>query len=367
MIHIMGNLMKAHIPEIVRLIEAFFHSHLPACMDLVESLALKLTFPDFNTVLREVLPTILQVLHEEQFELDNSLEGIGLGQAGSRISGLNFSMGSSLFGRGASAGLNGRGNLINEEDQGISSISSPRLGVSSGLLQAGRNLDSPERSGSLLKTRVILQSCVNLSDVLGDQHKRTVVPSVLHVLDFQGPAFVDVRRQALCTAMYLTDDCMLHEYANQLLLPLMRICSEPENASDSKSNTSGALRLRSAAVVALSCLCCRLGTSYIPYIIPVRRNLNNLVVSLRQSRGDANLVNILVRQLAEYENLVFRLLEHKPLPIEPTDAQSIRIEVSDRLRARAQAVRSAPERYLPPSLSTLEQVGGLLILKRSFL
>ena len=370
MIHIMGNLMSPHIPDIVRLIQAFFISHLPACMDLVESLALKLSFPDFNTVLREVLPTILQVLHEERFDPDSGLDS----QATLNSRGINFSTallgGSTFFGSSSSSSLTLT--RSQEEQQGISSgiASNPRGNRGGGGAlhnQGSNNLDSSgiSKNTILPKTTVILQSCINLSDILGDHHKRTVVPSILRVLDFQGSVYADVRKQALSAAMYLTNDGMLHEYANQLILPLMRILSEPENSSDSKTGVASSLRLRSAAVVALSCLCCRLGTSYIPYIIPVRRNLNNLVVTLRQSRGDSAAVTLLVNQLAEYENLVFRLLEHKPLPMEPTDAQSICVEVSERLRVRSQTARTAPERYLPPSLSTLEQAWALASRKKS--
>jgi FKBP12-rapamycin complex-associated protein len=54
---------------------------------------------------------------------------------------------------------------------------------------------------------------------------------------------------------------------------------------------------------------CRLGSSYTPYIIPVRRKLSSI-----PSRDNNKLP-----QLEEYENLVTRLLKQRPLPHEPSE------------------------------------------------
>src|SRR3546814_266849 len=75
----------------------------------------------------------------------------------------------------------------------------------------------------------------------------------------------------------------------------------------------------------LSCLLCRRGPGYVPFIVPARRKTQVLRDVLKDQFKA-------LQQLDEYEDLVSRLLKHRPLPPEPQFESDLRIGqlVSDR-------------------------------------
>jgi hypothetical protein len=73
--------------------------------------------------------------------------------------------------------------------------------------------------------------------------------------------------------------------------------------------------MQPAAVTAFSCLVCRLGSNYAPYVIPVRRKMKSMPL---KEGGAAS-------QIDEYETLVARLLRQKSLPAEPVSAADIAV------------------------------------------
>ena len=302
-IHIMGRMMRPHIRELTNLIMEFFPTRGYVCMDMLESLALKLPFPYFNLVLRDLLPLILQKLQNEPQEFLKAMTEKETTAQGSQ------SYSSTLFGAAATTSTN----------------------VSS--------------ANNLPQTSIILQSFVNMQSVFSDHHKKVIIPSILHLLDYQHKSISDMRKKALGVVLTLVDDETLLEYANQIILPLMRILNDIANISNTPI-------LQKSAITALSFLLCRLGTSYTPFIIPVRRNLNNFSMSVKSN-------NVVHPQLEEYNNFVNRLLEHRPLPMEPVDAADMHVAVDERIRNRIKNVRIIPEKHAPPVLASLEQAWAL--------
>src|SRR3546814_12885695 len=78
------------------------------------------------------------------------------------------------------------------------------------------------------------------------------------------------------------------------------------------------LQLHAPALVSLSCLLCRLGPGYVPFIVPARRKTQVLRDVLKDQFKA-------LQQLDEYEDLVSRLLKHRPLPTEPQFKSDLRI------------------------------------------
>ena len=111
--------------------------------------------------------------------------------------------------------------------------------------------------------------------------------------------------------------------------------------------------LLSAVVVALSCLLCRLGANYAPYIIPVRRKLRALV------KEKSNCLYAM--QIDEYEALVSRLLRQQSLPPDPSTAYTLAIRYDDRvyIRAVTAKVDDKDKQCLPINTISLENAWAL--------
>ena len=169
------------------------------------------------------------------------------------------------------------------------------------------------------------------------------------------------------------------------------------------------LPLLRAILTSLSCLACRLGKGFIPYVIPIRRNINIMIVTLTgdntslingisgvsgnnmyfgghgshsggtgdrrnqsmhdtgndyysPSSGSSNGAPMTMEkmkerlpQLKDYETIVGQLLTDKPVPLEPSDAHTIAPFIDPRVRNRALTARELDTRVQPPSLYALEQ------------
>ena len=61
LIHVMGRVIRKHQPTLVALVCKFLDSHLQPCLDIIESMCIVLHVQDFNNVLRDVTPSLLQV------------------------------------------------------------------------------------------------------------------------------------------------------------------------------------------------------------------------------------------------------------------------------------------------------------------
>ena len=163
---------------------------------------------------------------------------------------------------------------------------------------------------SLPKTLKIFQLIVNIEHSLGE-FRRLVLPAFVKVLD-DTEIITETRRITLCFLMHLANTNELHQFVPRIAHPLMRLLSNKKESS-----------IQNAAVTALSCLVCRLGANYAPYVIPVRRKMR--AMPLKEGGFKSS-------QVEEYESLVARLLRQKSLPSDPLSASDIAIRYHIRSR-----------------------------------
>jgi hypothetical protein len=156
---------------------------------------------------------------------------------------------------------------------------------------------------TLPKTIKIFQMIINIDHSLGE-FRRLLLPTFVKVLD-DTEVVLETRRITLCCLMHLANDTELHQFVPRIVQPLLRILSCKKESS-----------MQTAAVTAFSCLVCRLGSNYAPYVIPVRRKMKSM--PLKEGGVRAN-------QIDEYETLVARLLRQKSLPAEPGSASDIAV------------------------------------------
>jgi hypothetical protein len=95
--------------------------------------------------------------------------------------------------------------------------------------------------------------------------------------------------------------------------------------------------------VALSCLICRLGPAYIPFIIPARRKTQTFITKdLAKSP-----------QFELYESLIAKVLKERQLPIEPE--QKFLSQVSNKNTERLQQ-RMINANYVPTSYQVYQSI-----------
>ena len=164
---------------------------------------------------------------------------------------------------------------------------------------------SSEKVSSLPKTLKIFQLFINIEHSLGE-FRRLLLPAFIKVLD-DPDITIETRRITLCFLMHLANDTELHQFVPCIAHPLMRLLTNKNQKDPTMQN---------AAITALSCLVCRLGANYAPYVIPVRRKMKAL--PLREGGLKSS-------QIEEYETLVSRLLRQKSLPADPASATDIAI------------------------------------------
>lgn len=132
---------------------------------------------------------------------------------------------------------------------------------------SGKNKDGKgnEKTFSILpKTLKIFQLIINVEHSLGE-FRKLLLPTFIAVLD-NNEVCVETRRATLCFLMHLANDIELHQFAPRIVHPLMRLLTL-------KNQTI----IQPAVVTALSCLVCRLGANYAPYVIPVRRQMKLMI------------------------------------------------------------------------------------------
>ena len=211
--HVVGHQINRTIDNLVNLLSENFNSHLPKCLGMIEALCYNLYPQDFNSVLRVVIPLMVQLSRSEILQDSGDF-------------------------------LNRRMN-----DHSLNS----------------NGLNKHSKSSSLPKTRMILLTISNLAPNLGE-YRRQLIPFTLKIME-NTDIHTSSRRDALCTVMHLAvDSDDLNEFASRIIHPLLRLLS-----------TSTPLILQSGAFTALSCLLCRLNISYLAFIIPAKRKISQLL------------------------------------------------------------------------------------------
>lgn len=273
LIHGIGQQMRKRLNKLISLTCDFFDSHLQQCLDIIESLALVLQSHDFELVLRSVLPTMIKVLKEEPF------------------------------------------NSYPNNQQIIEDRSKQPMNKSE-IKEAALNKEI--KKVKLPKSCKILQTIANVADNLGE-YKRQLIPVIVNTIN-DDSTILETRKLALKVVIRLGKDPDLPQFASRIIHPILGLLSRREPT------------MQTLVLTALSCLLCRLGENYFPYIIPVKRKI---LSTFNQSTGGAKLP-----QLEEYENLVSRLMKKRPLPVEPSDMSDIAITIDERVKSRANLLKS---------------------------
>jgi FKBP12-rapamycin complex-associated protein len=122
--------------------------------------------------------------------------------------------------------------------------------------------------------------------------------------------------------------------------------------------------LEAVVVSALSNLVCRLGTGFVPYIIPVRRKLRKLHAATSDSQSlTGTLANAssskIAGRLDEYEALVNRLLKQRPLPPEPADMSDMTFKTDEKILIRVNNKTSVDNSF-QIGLTSLETAWALV-------
>lgn len=149
---------------------------------------------------------------------------------------------------------------------------------------------------ALPKAKAILITLTKVADGL-QEYKLVLIPVILSIIS-DATVLPERRLQALKSMMYLVSNMELHQLVGRIVHPLVRLLS--------CSDTS----LVEASLTSLSILACRLGRSYEPFIVPVRRKTRALA-----REGQARL-----KQLVEYDYIVSLIIKDRPLPRFPETA-----------------------------------------------
>ena len=276
-INIMGKSMRPYSEKLVKLIVHFHDSHLAQCLDIVEALAIAFTTTtaEFNFILRSVLPLFLKVVEDEVLiETTN------------------------------------RTNKSEDEVELEKPVGVPRTISSSNRPPPPRLTLHLPRVYPLTKTSKILQKLLSISQYLGE-YRKEVIPYMLKIMDAPQVS-LDIKKESLTAVMRLANLSDFHEFAGRIVHSLIRWVASNDQV------------LQTSALTALSRLVCRLGTSYLPFVIPVRRKLKH--IQIREGGK--------MPRLDEYESLVTRLLKQRPLPAEPSDISDMIDGQDDRIKLR---------------------------------
>jgi serine/threonine-protein kinase mTOR len=275
MVYVVGRDISRHLTTIVKLTSDCFNTHLALCLSMVEALCFILLPQDFNGVLREVLPCMVQVNRDELLQDRDEL--------------LTTRSESNSLDHSAPPTLNG--------------------------------LVGSKKGASLPKSSKIFTTIANISPALGE-YRRQLIPVILKVVE-ETSVRPETRREALCAVMQLAiDSSDLNEFASRIIHPLLRLLSGSE------------VLLQIAALTSLSCMVCRLRTSYLPFVIPAKRKISLMV------QRDSLTTRVPIPQLDEYESLVNLLLKQKPLPLNPSDRSTITIKSEDNISSRLEKCRT---------------------------
>lgn len=323
LVQIMGKAMRRYISALLHILVQFFDTHLQLTLDVFEALSGSLPTPDFHLVLQGFLPCLYRAIEAEcgRDETLYSEEGTPTGDDSSSSSRDNNNMSGFLKQSTVSTSGAKLSTAMAAPPQSNKSILSPAT-VASAPLYA--------------RTSKILQKLVNIGDVLSE-YRKDIIPMIIKILD-QPSISPEIRKEALSAVMNLANDSDLQEFTGRIVHSLLRFMMVAEGS------------ILGAIFTALSSLICRLGTGFVPYIIPVRRKTKTL--SLREGFVKST-------KMEEYESFVGRLLKERPLPKEPNEMNDIAYQVDNRVRGRASTSRLAPETNFHISIQSLETAWAL--------
>lgn len=293
LIQLMGKNTRKMLPQIIKLMKDFFESHLQICLDIFEALGIVLPHSDFCIVAQAILPLLYKVINDENVSTNELLND-------------DFSSDISV------------GN-----SQTINKVINPILS------KAGSG------NGSTTKSIKILQKCAVMHEWMGE-FRRDLIPFMLKILDCSGPSS-EVKREAISTVLFLATDAYLQEFAARIVQSLLRSLSTTD------------FTLNNHVISALSCLICKLGTRFLPFVVPIRRKLKTIFGNESQSKS----------RLEEYESLVNRLLKQKAMPTEPIDAADIAVKLDERIRNRGVNVKTQNEINFQINTQSLETAWAL--------
>ncbi len=269
LIQLMGKNARKILSQIVKLIKDFFESHLQLCLDIFEALGIVLPQSDFCIVAQAVLPLLCKVITDENAATNDLLVE-------------DFTS-----------------DMMVTTAQNTNKVMNPIL------------LKASTGSGNSNKSIKILQKFSIMNDSIGE-YRRDLIPFILKILD-SGVSSSEIKREAIATVLFLSNEHhYLQEFSARIVQSLLRSLSP---------NDFG---LNNCVITGLSTLICKLGTGFLPYIVPIRRKLRSLF---------PNETNKQIR-LEDYDSLVHRLLKQKPLPVELVDAMDISVRLDDRIRSR---------------------------------
>lgn len=277
-----GGIIR-HLSQLMRLTCKMLTIHVQICLDIIEALC-ALTPPQYyNGALREVLPLLMQIIRTELIQ-DSTDSTVGA----------SISSGSGGIPSGG-----GNNEVTTRQSLSRSNSDAPAMQATRG--PSGYLSMAVTGSGTrkqLNQTRMILKTLANIARCVRELSQQ-LIPIVISVMEDKMAA-VDVRREALCVAMHLAMDAnKLQEYAGRLIHPILRLLD------------SDAPTLMSSGFIALSTILCKIGSSFLPFVVTAMRKIS----VLRQRDGMISLP-----QMDEYESLLNRLLNQLPLPAEPSDS-----------------------------------------------
>jgi len=304
-ISVVRRAIQSHLDGVIKLVQDMLEVHLQTCLNIIEALSLTISTPHFYLVLRGCLPALICAIGDE------SLFDPGAEDDSPPITTIK---------------------LRSNSNASVASNASSSAGVSvGGGGDRGRNTSNP-----FSRTCKILRTLNSIAGQLGE-YRRDIISVVLKLLDCNAP--VEVRRDALCTVMHLTNDADSLEFASRIVHPLLRLVDKME------------VEMQTVIVSALSCLVCRLGRGFLPYIIPVRRRIR--FIALRDG-GKAN------KLVEEYESLVNRLLKQRPLPPEPSEIMDILPQMDKSIRRRCNNSKNFSDAVSDFDLASLETAWTLV-------
>jgi len=290
-----GHALRDHLESIIDIVCDYADVHLKLCLDIVDALSKTIATPHFYLVLKSSLSVIF---HQVREEINPNLTEL-------------------------------REEDIMTDRQLTMRSSSVATNAS---FKSDRSRANTMPQPDFVKTKRTLRLINNIADSLGE-YRRDIMAFFLKVLDISH-VLTEIRRESLATIMKLATDVDLLEFASKIIHPLLRLAPKAD------------LLMQSAIVTALSCILCRIGRGYLPYIIPVRRCLR--FISIRDNTSKIN-------RIEEYESLVNRLLKQRPLPPEPSDMSDILISI-EKTRPRASISKTlgmeSPPNIDLPSLET---------------
>jgi hypothetical protein len=171
LIHVMKRVIRKHQATLVALVCKFLDSHLQPCLDIIESMCIVLQVQDFNNVLRDVMPTLMQLIKEEPISETFFSSTSNFPQERSILIDQSLS--------GQSLGLGNNPPRLNDSGKIDKSKNASISGFTSSLNL--RNTTTEKILATLPKTLKIFQLIVNVEHSLGE-FRRLLLPVFVKVL-----------------------------------------------------------------------------------------------------------------------------------------------------------------------------------------